>query len=93
MQEMTFGQLRNMDQAFQAFFNAGKSPKINHIRYGSGDNLIHVIPLVYRFPGIRLQAFETQGNSTFILIGLHDINADFLPAFKNITRMPNTPPA
>ncbi len=52
MQKVTLCQFGDVDQAFQAFFNPGKSAKTDHVGDDPFDQLIRFVALFYRLPGI-----------------------------------------
>ena len=58
MQKIAFSQFRDVDQPFQAVFNASKSAEIHNIGDDPFDELADVITLIDRLPGIGQQAFD-----------------------------------
>ena len=58
--EAAFGQLRDMDQTFQAFLQTGEGAEVDHIRDHSLHHLADVVADVHALPRIGAQPFEAQ---------------------------------
>ena len=86
------GQLRNVQQAFEAVFESHKDTKVRDFCHGS----IHQLPGGVAAgnlcgPGVIVFLFQTQRNTTPFLVYRQDLAFDFLIFFQHFTRVTDLP--
>ena len=85
-------QLRDVNQALNAWPNAGKCTEVGQIGDGAFQELAHGIVLVNHDPRLRLQLPQTQANPFALPIHLQDVDLYLLAHFQHLAGVPNLAP-
>src|SRR5690606_23367033 len=93
MKEVALGQLGDVNQAFQTFFDTRECAEIHDVGDDALNHFPDAIAEINGFPRVWMHTFDAERDSACFAVDVEHIGLHFLPARENVRRMPDAPPA